>query len=142
MTWDAEFHRVGGSGVFVSDPAVVTWDGDHVAVFAIGDHDGGHPMYYSSRDPIRDWQPSWDNLGGDFISEPAVTSWSRNRLDVFGTGMGSAIYHTAWNGNSWQSDWDSLRGKFTSPPLVVSRVQNTLDGLDRGVYHKSWDGSK
>jgi hypothetical protein len=107
----------------------------------------------------------WEWLGGNLQTPLSCTSWAVNRIDCFAQGYNfvngvenQAIWHDYWNGSAW-SNWQSLggqeflvgppdpnsNGEAVSVPTCVSWGENRIDcfqlGVDRGLWHKYWNGS-
>ncbi len=69
------------------------------------------------------------------------------RLDAFAVGTDFALHHQVlWGGTvSGSPGWENLGGIFISAPAVATAFGETrVDvfglGLDRALYHKTWDG--
>jgi hypothetical protein len=89
----------------------------------------------------------WHSLGGTLTSAPAaIARRGTPYFDVVARGADNQIYHRFYSPSSGWSGWETIGGEATSAPTVVSHATGVVDvfvrGTDRGIYQKSWDGSK
>ena len=103
---------IGGRILF--GPAVASWGGNRLDVFAIGTD---QRLYHNAGSTDGPWG-GWQDLGGTLTTSPAVVSFAPGQLTVYSRGGNGELWTISWTGNRW-TDWSSLGGDVTSAPGAV-----------------------
>ena len=107
-------------GDFKSSPALMSWFGDGLEVFARGSDDEVKRRYWNTRA----WS-GWESLGGAADSGLAATTWYDENFEVSYRGSDRNIYFNGWNGTSWRG-WTKLDAAVDSAPAMLSERPGQL----------------
>lgn len=104
-----DFSSLGGQILY--GPAVTSWGGNRLDVFAVGTD---RHLYHNGGSFYGPWN-GWEDLGGRLTASPAVVSFSPGTLDIYGRGDDGQLWSMAWTGSGWSS-WTPRGGGLTSAP--------------------------
>ena len=126
-------------------PAVVSWGGRRIDLFACGPDDVLWHAYLPPGGPWSDPQM----LTAQSTSSPSVStwgSWAEDRLDLFLRGADYCLWHETLVSGLW-SDWERVGAEaVASAPAAVSWAPDHIDlfvrGTDNALWHRAWTGSR
>jgi len=131
-TW-TPYARIPGTLELASAPAAVSWGGDRLDVFAVGNNRRLlHTVYAGGR-----WSP-WQDHGGALTTAPAVVSPASGQLDVFARGTDDALYRKRWTGTSW-TGWTRLGGILSAAPAAATGPGGRITVYVRGASGHLYD---
>ena len=105
-----------------------------------------HSLHWTYKDPANDtnWA-GWHQSGGNWIYEPVTISRVTNHITIFMVAQDQSLQQSHFDLVEWgdMGPFSNIGGKLIAPPAVTNR-KGTLHifyiGVDRALYHKSWDG--
>jgi peptidoglycan/xylan/chitin deacetylase (PgdA/CDA1 family) len=123
-----------------SGPAAVSWDGQRVDLFVVGND---RALWHTATSVDAQGRPTtwvpWENLGGTLTTAPAVAASAANRLLVTARGSDGAVWSRAWDGTTWRP-WTSLGGRAISAPAVdvvdAATYRTLVVGVDGAVWQR------